>query len=282
MKFLTRMAKSFVAGETVDEALKAVKRLNNNGITATLDVLGESVKVKEDSDKAVESYLNLLDAISQAGLNSHVSLKLTQVGLDIDNQYCSQNMVNIAARAKEYNNFVRFDMEGSSYTQQTLDIFYHLHEKFDNVGIVIQAYLYRSVKDIEELNRLKAKVRLCKGAYKEPKKIAIKKMKDIRKNFIKLSQMLLKNGIYPAIGTHDDKLIQAAKDYVAENNISKDDFEFQMLYGIRTKTQQKLAAEGYRMRVYVPFGTDWLPYFYRRLRERKENVFFVLKNLFKK
>lgn len=276
------MAKSFVAGETVEDALKAVKKLNEKGIMATLDVLGESVKNKEDSDKAVAAYLNLLDAIPGAGVNSHVSLKLTQMGLDIDDEYCFKNMVKIVSRAKESNNFVRFDMEGSPHTQRTLNVFYRVREKFDNVGIAIQAYLHRSEKDIEDLNRAKAKVRLCKGAYKEPKEVAIKKMKDIRENFMKLTKMLFERGVYPAIATHDDKLIQEIKDYVAEHNISREDFEFQLLYGIRSKTQQKLAEEGYRVRIYVPFGTHWIPYFYRRLRERKENVFFVIKNLFKK
>jgi len=282
MKLLTRLAKSFVAGETVDEALKAVKKLNQKGIFATLDVLGESVEVKEDSEKAVRDYLDLLDAIHQADVKSHVSLKLTQMGLDINDEYCYQNMDKIVRHAKKYSNFVRFDIEGSPYTQRTLDIFYRIREKYDNVGMAIQAYLYRSEKDIQNLNRIKAKVRICKGAYKEPKEIAIKKMKDIRKNFMKLTKMLLENGVYPAIGTHDDNLIQATKSYVAERGISKEDFEFQLLYGIRTKTQQRLAEEGYNVRIYVPFGTHWLPYFYRRLRERKENVFFVLKNLFKR
>ncbi|MFQ5722642.1 MAG: proline dehydrogenase family protein [Candidatus Aminicenantales bacterium] len=282
MKLLTRLARSFVAGEADEEALAAVKRLNDKGIAATLDVLGESVKVKEDSDKAVDAYLHLLTAINEAGVKSHVSLKLTQMGLDIDNEYCFENMVKIASQAQKYNNFIRFDMEDSTHTQATLDIFYRIHEKFDNVGIVIQAYLYRSAKDIEELNRVQAKVRLCKGAYKEPKEIAIKKMNDIRRNYLRLAQLLFEKGTYPAIATHDDKLIQAVKDYVEANHISKDNFEFQMLYGIRTKTQQQLVAEGYRMRVYVPFGTDWLPYFYRRLREKKENVWFVIKNLFKR
>lgn len=282
MKFLTRLAKSFVAGETIDEALQAVKRLNERGIMATLDVLGESVNAREDSEKAVQSYLDLLDSISRTGVNSHVSLKLTQMGLDIDDEYCCENMIKILSHAKKLNNFVRFDMEGSPHTQRTLDIFYRVREEFDNVGIVIQAYLYRSEKDIEDLNRLKAKVRICKGAYKEPKEIAIKKMKDIRKNFMKLTEMLFEHGVYPAIATHDDKLIQATKHYVAERSLSKEDFEFQLLYGIRTKTQQRLTDEGYNVRIYVPFGTHWLPYFSRRLRERKENVFFVLKNLFKR
>jgi len=282
MKLLTRLAKSFVAGETSDEALKAVKKLNDKGIMTTLDVLGEGVKNREDAERAVQAYFDLLDAISQSGVNSHVSLKLTQMGLDIDDEYCYQNLVKICTRAKERNNFVRIDMEGSPHTQRTLNIFYRLREKSDNVGIVIQAYLRRSEKDIKDLNRIKAKVRICKGAYKEPKEIAFKKMKDIRQNFLKLSDLLFKDGVYPAIATHDDKLIQATKDYVAGNSISNNGFEFQLLYGIRTKTQQKLAEERYRVRTYVPFGTHWLPYFYRRLRERKENVFFVVKNFFKR
>lgn len=282
MKLLTRMAASFVAGETVGEALRAVRRLNEKGIMTTLDVLGEGVKERKQSDQAIQAYLELLDHIAQNGVNSNVSLKLTQMGLDINDEYCYQNMVKIVSKAKGYGNFVRIDMEGSAHTQRTLDIFYRLHKDFDNVGIVIQAYLYRSEKDIRDLNRIGAKVRLCKGAYKEPKEIAIKKMKDIRENFKKLADILFREGIYPAIATHDDKLIQWTKDYVREHNIPLDKFEFQLLYGIRTKTQQKLAEEGYRIRTYVPFGTHWLPYFSRRLRERKENVFFVVKNLFKK
>jgi proline dehydrogenase len=282
MKLLTRMALSFVAGETVKDAVKAVRKLNEKGIMATLDVLGEGVKDKETADKAVQAYLDLLDAIPKAGINSHVSLKLTQMGVDIDTEYCYENMVKIIGKAKELNNFVRIDMEGSPHTQRTLDLFYRLRQKFDNVGIVIQAYLHRSEKDIQDINRIKGKVRICKGAYKEPKEIAIKKMKDIRQNFLKLADMLFKGGVYPAIATHDEKLIKATKAYIAEHNISRDAFECQFLYGIRDKTQQTLAEEGYRVRTYVPFGTHWLPYFSRRLRERKENVFFVVKNLFKR
>ena len=282
MKLLTRMARSFVAGETADEALEVVKRLNERGVMATLDVLGEGVKDRKTADQAVQAYLDLLDAINRSGVNSHVSLKLTQMGLDIDVEYCYENMVKIVSRAARLGNFVRIDMEGSPHTQRTLDIFYRLRERFDNVGIVIQAYLYRSEKDIQKLNQIRAKVRICKGAYKEPKEIAIKKMKDIRANFIKLTEMLFRDGVYPAIATHDDRLIQWAKDYTATHHIPVDHFEFQYLFGIRNKTFQKLAEEGYRVRCYVPFGTHWIPYFYRRLRERKENIFFVIKNLFKK
>jgi proline dehydrogenase len=282
MNLLTRMALSFVAGETTEEALKQVKKLNEKGIMTTLDVLGESVKDKETAEKAVNAYLDLLDAIPKAGVNSHVSLKLTQMGLDIDTEYCFDKVAKIVGKAKQTGNFVRIDMEGTPHTQRTLEIFYRLRQKYENVGIVIQAYLYRSEKDVGDLNKIKAKVRICKGAYKEPKELAIKKMKDIRSNFIKLAELLFREGVFPAIATHDDRLIKWTKEYVASNHISSDKYEFQYLYGIRNRTFQKLAADGYSVRCYVPFGTHWLPYFLRRLRERKENVFFVVKNLFKR
>jgi len=282
MKLLTRMARSFVAGETVEEAIKNVRKLNEKSIMATLDVLGESVKDRETAEKAVNAYLALLDAIPKAGINSHVSLKLTQMGLDIDTNYCCQNIDRIVGKAKTLGNFVRVDMEGTPHTQRTLDIFYRLRQKYDNVGIVLQAYLHRTGKDVRDLNNIKAKIRLCKGAYKEPPDLAIKKMKGIRANFILLAEILFKEGLYPAIATHDDRLIKWTKEYTASNKIANDRFEFQYLYGIRNKTFRKLAEEGYRVRCYVPFGTHWLPYFSRRLRERKENVFFVIKNLFRK
>jgi len=282
MKLLTRMARSFVAGETMEDAIKVVKKLNEKSVLATLDVLGEGVKDRDTADRAVQAYLDLLDAIHQSGIKSHISLKLTQMGLDIDTEYCFENMVKIVGKAAGLGNFVRVDMEGSPHTQRTLDLFYRLREKFDNVGIVIQAYLYRSEQDIQNLNRIKAKVRMCKGAYKEPAEIAIKKMKDIRANFIKLTEMLFEEGVYPAIATHDEKLLKWTRDYAAARHIASEKYEFQYLYGIRNKTFQNLAAEGYTVRCYVPFGTHWLPYFYRRLRERKENVFFVIRNFFRK
>ncbi|MEW6455835.1 MAG: proline dehydrogenase family protein [Acidobacteriota bacterium] len=282
MKLLTFLAKSFVAGETPESAIIAVKKLNSMGILATLDVLGENVKNKEMAEDAVQTYLDLLDIINNNGIQSHVSLKLTQMGLDIDDEYCYQNVRKIVERAKNYNNFVRIDMEGSPYTQRTLDIYSRLKKEFDNVGIVIQAYLYRSEEDIKYLNSINAKVRLCKGAYKESKSIAIKKMKEIRKNFLDLASILFNDGNYPAIATHDSYLLKEIKKMAKEKNISNDKFEFQMLYGIRSKTQERIANEGYNIRIYVPFGTHWLPYFYRRLRERKENLWFLIKNLFKR
>ncbi len=282
MRILTRAARAFVAGYDIDEALKQVQKLRDKGIMVTMDILGEAVTERSMADKAVEGYLGLLNKLAEVKSDAHISCKLTQMGLGIEDEYCFQNMVKIIGLAKKSGRFVRIDMEGSAVTQRTLDIFARLHKQFDNCGIVIQAMLRRSEQDIRDLCKAKAKVRLCKGAYKEPKEVAFKKMKDIRANFIKLSEILFTDGVYPAIATHDTKLIKWTKGYVAAHNIKNDAFEFQMLYGIRNKTQRDLAAEGYRIRAYVPYGTHWIPYFYRRLRERKENVFFLVKNFFKR
>lgn len=282
MSILTYFARAFVAGEKVSDAVKAVKKLNEKRIMATLDVLGENVKDAKMAENAVNSYIELLDVIAREGINSNVSLKLTQMGLDIDYMFCLENIRKIAKKAEETGNFVRIDMEGSFYTQRTIDLFKEVFKDFKNVGIVIQAYLKRSYEDVKELNHLGTKIRLCKGAYKEPAEIAYKKMREIRENFLKISELLFSNGNYPAIATHDTYLIKRIKEMAKEMRKRPEDFEFQMLFGIRPRTQERIAQEGYRMRVYVPFGTHWLPYFYRRLRERKENVFFVLKNLFKR
>ncbi len=282
MSILTYFARAFVAGERVEDAVKVVRKLNQKGIMATLDVLGENVKDASMAENATNSYIELLDVIAKEGINSNVSLKLTQMGLDIDYKFCLENIRKIAKKAEEKGNFVRIDMEGSFYTQKTLDLFKDVFKDFKNVGVVIQAYLKRSYEDVKELNQLGARIRLCKGAYKEPPEIAFKKMKEIRENFLKISELLFEKGNYPAIATHDTYLINRIKEMAKEMNKSHEDFEFQMLFGIRPKTQERIVQEGYRMRVYVPFGTHWLPYFYRRLRERKENVFFVLKNLFKR
>ncbi len=282
MRLITRMAHSFVAGDTNAEAIQAVARLRGQGIMSTLDVLGESVKDRNTAEKAVAAYLELLDVIKSAGSDAHISLKLTQQGLDIDTDYCYQNVRRIVDKAKSLRVFVRIDMEGTPHTQRTLDLFGRLRREFDNVGIVIQAYLYRSEQDVHDMNAIGAKVRLCKGAYKEPKDLAIQRMKDIRVNYLRLADILFREGVYPAIATHDFKLIARIKEYVAAHAIPRDNFEFQFLYGIRNKSFQKLAAEGYRVRCYVPFGTHWLPYNLRRLRERKENVWFVIKSLFQR
>jgi proline dehydrogenase len=203
------------------------------------------------------------------------------MGLDISRDFCFSNVTKICHRAGERGNFVRIDMEGSPYTQETLSLFLKLHELFKNVGIVVQAYLRRSEEDLRQINAAGARVRLCKGAYKEPVQIAYQKMPEIRENFKRLAQMLFAQGNYPAMATHDDELIGWSKEYVRQHRVGRDQFEFQMLYGVRPETQRTLARQGYRVRVYVPFGTHWLPYFSRRLRERKENVFFILRNFFK-
>ncbi len=281
MRVLTFLARRFVAGEKVEDAIKAVRKLNSDGITATIDILGENVRNKDEAIRAADEYVSLLEVIKQTGVDSGVSLKLTQMGLDISPEFCAENVERILRKAKETNNFVRIDMEGSPYTQKTLDIFQTLSNGYKNVGCVIQAYLFRSKDDITGLNKMKAQVRLCKGAYKEPKTIAFKNKRDVNKSFVELTEMLLTDGNYPAIATHDQKIIDTTKEFARQDGIDRDRFEFQMLYGIRRKSQKQLANQGYNMRVYVPYGTHWLPYFIRRLRERKENVFFVLKNLFR-
>ena len=281
-QLLFLLAKRFVSGQTIQEAIPAVRRLNASGISTTLDVLGENVSDRHAAEAAVTAYLETLDWIQRESLNSNVSLKLTQMGLDIDRDYCLENVARICERAATGDNFVRIDMEGSAYTERTLNLFYELFQLHQNVGIVIQAYLHRSEQDVRKLIDLGARVRLCKGAYKEPSSLAVQTMAAVRKNFMSLASLLLSRGTHPAIATHDDALISWTKNHVAQNQIPKEGFEFQMLYGVRSETQRQLAAQGYSMRVYVPFGTHWLPYFYRRMRERKENVAFVLKHLFRK
>ena len=281
-QLLFPVARRFVAGHTIPEALSAVRRLNADGILTTLDVLGENVTERRAADVAVQTYLETLDWIQRQGLSSNVSLKLTQMGLDISTDYCLRNVARICERAAAGRNFVRIDMEGSTYTERTLALFYDLFQKHQNVGVVIQAYLHRSEQDVRKLIELGARVRLCKGAYKESPNLAVQTMAAVRQNFMTLGSLLLSHGIHAAIATHDDALISWTKNYVARHQIPKDRFEFQMLYGVRSETQRQLADQGYLMRVYVPFGTYWLPYFYRRMRERKENIAFVLKNLFRK
>jgi proline dehydrogenase len=275
------LAKRFVAGQTIDDAVSAVRALNKGGMTATLDVLGENVEQETAAERAVQNYLTTLDCIQKARLQSNVSLKLTQMGLDISRDFCYSNLVRICQKATRCDNTVRIDMEGSRYTERTLALFLDLFQVYKNVGIVIQAYLHRSRQDLERLIQMGARVRLCKGAYKEPPEVAIQEMTEIRKNYRKLAEMLLLHGNYPAMATHDDALICWVKEYAKAHRIPQERFEFQMLYGVRAETQRALAREGYNMRVYVPFGSHWLPYFYRRLRERKENVYFVLRNLFR-
>ncbi|NBC64458.1 MAG: proline dehydrogenase [Bacteroidetes bacterium] len=283
MKLPFFLARRFVAGKTFDQTIPKIKDLNDKGIRVTLDLLGENVKKKTTADDTVEIYRKLLQEIHNAGLKSTISIKLTMLGMDIDEEYCKNNVFKLLDLAKELNSFVRIDMESSDYTQRTIDIFKDAFEKYGkHVGIVLQAYLHRTKEDIEELAKFGADIRLCKGAYNEPELIALQDMADIRVAFKKYSKVLLEKTEYPRIATHDDELVTWVKDYTRRENISRDSFEFQMLYGLRQETMEQLAGNGFNARIYVPFGTMWFPYFKRRLMERKENIFFVLKTLLKK
>jgi proline dehydrogenase len=281
MSILSFFARRFIAGERIEHAVRAIKELKTNGVTATLDVLGENVKSQEEATQKADNYIQALEVIDKEKLDSHVSIKLTQMGLDVSDGFCYDNVSRIFQKASALNNFVRVDMEGSDYTQRTLDLVFRWHQRFPNMGVVIQAMLLRSEDDIKELNRRQIRVRLCKGAYREPKQIALQDRRKIRKSFITMTQLLLKGGDYPAIGTHDDKLIEATKEFAQKEGIGKDRYEFQMLYGIRRGLQLRLAQEGYNVRVYVPYGTHWLPYYLRRLREKRENMLFFVTNFFR-
>jgi proline dehydrogenase len=282
-----RLAKSFanrfVAGETVDTALAAVARLNARGITASLDLLGESVHNEEEARATGEAYVTMLDRIHKQKADANVSVKLTAMGLDISEDLCVANMHKILQRAREYQTFVRIDMESSEYTQRTLDLFeQRLYPAYrENVGIVLQSYLYRTFADVERANLIKARVRLCKGAYKEPETVAYPEKKDVDATYVRCMHELMLKGNYPGIATHDEAIIRDAKQFAKENQIASNRFEFQMLYGVRRDLQDKLVREGYRMRVYVPFGTQWYPYLMRRLAERPANVAFLTGNVFK-
>ena len=276
-----RVVDRFVSGEELEDGLNAAKKVNSEGAIATLDHLGEEVSEPGEAIAATEVYLNALDQIKQSGVDTNVSVKPTQVGLKIDKELCEQNFAKIIDRSKKHNNFVRMDMEGSDCTQDTLEVFKSLRKKYDNVGIVIQSYLYRSERDVDEVLKLGGRIRLCKGAYKEPKEIAFPKMLQVDENFLKLMQRMLLSGIYHGIATHDEKLIEKTKEFAQKNNIPKDRFEFQLLYGVRTELGRKLVKEGYNVRIYIPFGREWYPYFVRRLAERPANLFFFLKNFFR-
>ncbi len=282
-----RIAKSFanrfVAGETLDTALAAVARLNGRGITASLDLLGESVHNETEARAAGDAYVAMLDRIKERKLNANVSVKLTAMGLDISEELCVATMHRILQRARDYGTFVRIDMESSEYTQRTLDLFeQRLYPAYrDNVGIVVQSYLYRTFADVERAILLKARVRLCKGAYKEPETVAYPAKKDVDSNYVRSMHELMLKGNYPGLATHDETIIRQAKRFAKEKNIPADRYEFQMLYGVRRDLQDRLVREGYRMRVYVPFGTQWYPYLMRRLAERPANVAFITGNVVK-
>lgn len=278
-----RVASRFVAGETLDSAVAAVRNLNGHGMSASLDLLGESVAAEHEAREASRMIVQVLDRIAIEGLDCNVSVKLSQMGLDVDPERCAGNMRLVLDRARELGIFVRVDMEGSAFTQRTLELFERqlLPDYRDGVGVVIQSYLYRSAGDVERLVALGARVRLCKGAYKEPPAIAFPAKGDVDRNFAELMEKLLERGNYPAIATHDEALISHGRRFVAEHGIGAERFEFQMLYGVRRDLQAELVRAGLRLRVYVPFGTQWYPYLMRRLAERPANIAFVLGSVLK-
>ena len=283
-RFGRRMSSRFVAGMEIGDALLVAQALNQQGLLVTLDSLGESVSSEVEAQAAAEIYHKLLDLIASHKVNANVSVKLTQMGLELSPQLAGEIAQSLAQHAKSIGNFVRIDMEDSSLTQVTLDIVRRIHaqpELRNSIGIVIQAYLYRSQADIEQLIVEGIRVRLCKGAYKEPAEVAFPVKADVDMNYVKLGEMLLDSPIYHGLATHDDSMIAAAKAYAAGHNIAPSRFEFQMLYGVRRDLQRKLVSEGFNVRVYVPFGREWYPYFMRRLAERPANVLFLAKNFFR-
>ncbi|WP_342041918.1 proline dehydrogenase [Bacillus sp. OTU2372] len=274
-------ASRFVAGESIKSAIEVVKRLNSEGKVVTLDHLGEFVYTDEEALESAAMCIQTLDAINEAGVNSNLSLKMTSLGLDISKELCMKNMRKILDRAKLHNNFVRIDMEDYEHCQLSIDIYKELRKDYDNVGLVIQAYLFRTEQDIADLNQLNANLRLVKGAYKESPSVAFPEKKDVDENYKKIIKQHLLNGNYTAVATHDETMIEYTKSIVNEHQIPKEQFEFQMLYGICEEIQARLVKEGFKVRVYVPYGVDWFGYFMRRLAERPANVWFVLKNLLK-
>jgi len=279
MKAFTFLAKRFVAGEEAEDAVMAGRALKARGINATFDLLGEDVLDREAAVRSAEANRQLLRRIP-AEIERNISIKLTMFGLDISEEFCRENVAGLLDTAREVGGFVRIDMEGSKHTQRTLDLFHRLRETYDNVGIVLQAYLHRTPADVKEAIARGDRVRLCKGAYREPPEVAHQDMEHIRKAYRELAHQLLDHGNHPAIATHDEILVRDTLGYASVQKIPSDRFEFQMLYGLRPRRWDELVAAGHRMRVYVPYGTHWFPYFYRRLRERRENIYFVLRNLF--
>ena len=276
----TGFARRFIAGESVEEAVLAVRGLGARGFLLTLDYLGESVGTAEEADAATREYRRILQAIVDSGIERNVSLKLTQLGLDVDRATCVDNLRRILDPATEHGFFVRIDMENSPYTEVTLQIFETLWAQgYRNIGVVLQSALYRTEQDVSRITALGARVRIVKGAYKESKTVAYQKKKDVDLAFVRSMEFLLDEGVYPAIATHDPDMIEATKKYAQQKGYAKDRFEFQTLYGIRRDLQTALINEGYRLRLYVPFGRQWFPYFMRRLGERPANVAFVMKGI---
>ena len=278
-----KLTTRFIAGENIDQAEAAIRDLNARGCSASFDHLNESVGSAAETEAEVREYLDVLARIDETGIDSNVSIKLTQFGLEIDPELAYRNARRVVDDAARRDNFVRVDMEGSSATQGTIDIFKRLRAEFglNDVGIVIQSYLYRTLDDARALLKIPARIRLCKGAYNEPPDVAYPDKRDVDDNYVRAMQLLLASGVYHGIATHDPKMIDATIDFAQREGVGKDAFEFQMLYGIRRDLQDQLARDGYRMRVYVPYGKHWYPYFMRRLAERPANIWFVLKNMLK-
>jgi proline dehydrogenase len=276
-----RLASRFIAGEKLDDALTVVRRLNNEGFKVTLDCLGESVHKEAAAEEACQTYLQLLDRLATEKLDSHVSVKLTQLGLAIDEGLARRNLARLAESAARHQNFVRVDMEGSAFTDSTLKVFCAIDAPRNVVGIAIQAYLRRTANDVDELLKRGARIRLVKGAYKEPPDIAFAQKRDVDRSYMELTEKLLSSGIYHAMATHDEAIIAATQAFAREHAISPASFEFQMLYGIRRRLQRTLIQQGWRVRLYVPYGPEWYAYFMRRLAERPANLFFIVRNLFR-
>src|SRR5438105_12477826 len=281
-----KVSQRFVAGTTLQDALQATQKVNRLGMTVSIDNLGENVSNAEEARQSARRYQQLLDEIEDRKLQANVSVKLTHMGLDVSEDLARELVAGLVARAARSNpqNFVRVDMEGSPYTQRTLDIVHELHSAPGNrgaVGAVIQSYMRRSEADVKKLLAERIRIRLCKGAYKEPPEIAFQKKSEVDANYVRLMKMLLKSGTYHGIATHDPRMIEETICFAGKENIARDSFEFQMLYGIRRDLQERLVREGWRMRVYIPFGTEWYPYLMRRLAERPANLLFIAKNMFR-
>jgi proline dehydrogenase len=275
------MSRRFVAGETLDEAVAVARKCNDLGMLASLDYLGENVSTTTDAQRARDAYLEIFDRIAQEKLDANVSCKLTQMGLDLSAEFCEGLVLSVVERAASYGSFLRVDMEGSAYTQRTVELVKRIRTRNPAIGTVIQSYLYRSEGDIRDLLAYGCRIRLCKGAYKESVDVAFERKRDVDGNYVRLMQMLLPSGFYHGIATHDPRMIGETIRWAAAKQISKDDFEFQMLYGIRTDLQRRLVNGGYRVRIYIPYGREWFPYFMRRLAERPANVGFLLRNFFR-
>lgn len=273
------VSRRFVAGETMDDAIDAARALNQRGMHVSLDHLGENVSDAKEAMAATSDYIAILDCIKQSGVDANISIKLTALGLDIAQEVCEQNIGHILEHAAQFPIFVRIDMEGSAYTERTVDITLRMHQRFEHVGTVIQSCLYRSKQDVEQLIAHGVRVRLVKGAYQEPRSLAFQQKSEVDHNYVRLMMPLLLHGNYPAFATHDEAIINAICKFARENGIDKAAFEFQMLYGIRRDLQEKLVKQGYNMRVYVPYGSQWYPYLMRRMAERPANLMFVMSNL---